>query len=326
MSTATGDAIVVAEGVHKRFGDTQALAGLDLSVPQGTVYGLLGPNGAGKSTTVRVLTTLTRPDSGSVMVAGHDVVREPAAVRARIGLAGQHAALDEQLTGRENLRIFGRLFRLGSARAKARADELLERFDLAHAGDRLVRTYSGGMRRRLDLISSLIVSPSVLFLDEPTTGLDPRSRNEIWATVRELVAEGTTVVLTTQYLDEADQLAANIAVIDHGKVIASGTPHELKARIGGRLDVVVADAAELAHAADVLTTLTGSPAPPDIDTERTLVSVPVATDDVTLPDVVRHLDQAGVKAVDVGIRRPTLDEVFLTLTGKPGTEHQEANR
>lgn len=326
MSTAIGDAVVVAEGVHKRFGDTQALAGLDLTVPAGMVYGLLGPNGAGKSTTVRVLATLTRPDRGKVTVAGHDVVSEPAAVRARIGLAGQHAALDEQLTGRENLRIFGRLFRLGSARAKARADELLERFDLAHAGDRLVRTYSGGMRRRLDLISSLIVSPTVLFLDEPTTGLDPRSRNEIWATVRELVDEGTTVLLTTQYLDEADQLARNIAVIDHGTVIASGTPHELKARIGGRLDVVVADRAELSHATEVLTAFTGARTEPDIDAERAWVSVPVGTDDVTLPEVVRHLDQAGVKAVDVGIRKPTLDEVFLALTGKSGAQQQEANQ
>ncbi|EIE99689.1 daunorubicin resistance protein DrrA family ABC transporter ATP-binding protein [Saccharomonospora glauca] len=323
MSIATGDAVVVAEGVHKRFGNTQALAGLDLTVPRGTVYGLLGPNGAGKSTTVRVLATLTRPDRGKVTVAGHDVVREPAAVRAKIGLAGQHAALDEQLTGRENLRIFGRLFRLGSARAKARADELLERFDLAHAGDRLVRTYSGGMRRRLDLISSLIVSPTVLFLDEPTTGLDPRSRNEIWATVRELVDEGTTVLLTTQYLDEADQLAQNIAVIDHGKVIASGTPHQLKARIGGRLDVVVADRAELPHAARALGALTGANAEPDVDAERAWVSVPVGTDDVTLPDVVRHLDQAGVKVVDVGLRKPTLDEVFLTLTGTSGSEKEE---
>ncbi len=326
MSTATGDAVVVAEGVHKRFGDTQALAGLELTVPAGTVYGLLGPNGAGKSTTVRVLATLTRPDRGKVTVAGHDVVSEPAAVRARIGLAGQHAALDEQLTGRENLRIFGRLFRLGSARAKARADELLERFDLAHAGDRLVRTYSGGMRRRLDLISSLIVSPTVLFLDEPTTGLDPRSRNEIWATVRELVAEGTTVLLTTQYLDEADQLAGNIAVIDHGTVIASGTPHELKARIGGRLDVVVADRAELSHATEVLAAFTGARAEPDVDAERAWVSVPVGTDDVTLPEVVRHLDQSGVKAVDVGIRKPTLDEVFLSLTGRSGAQQQEENR
>ncbi|EHY88144.1 daunorubicin resistance protein DrrA family ABC transporter ATP-binding protein [Saccharomonospora azurea] len=326
MSTSPGGAIVVAEGVHKRFGDTHALAGLDLTVPEGTVYGLLGPNGAGKSTAVRVLTTLTRPDSGTVTVAGHDVVAEPAAVRTKIGLAGQHAALDEGLTGRENLRIFGKLFRLSSAQAKARADELLERFDLAHAGDRLVRTYSGGMRRRLDLISSLIVSPKVLFLDEPTTGLDPRSRNEIWATVRELVDEGTTVLLTTQYLEEADQLAENIAVIDHGTVIASGTPHDLKARIGGRLDVVVPDSAELPDAATVLAALTGSRTEPAVDVERALVSVSIGTDTVTLPEVVRHLDQAGVKAVDVGIRQPTLDEVFLTLTGESDTAAQEANR
>ncbi|WP_298177858.1 ATP-binding cassette domain-containing protein [Saccharomonospora sp.] len=322
MSTPTGDAVVVAEGVHKRFGTTHALSGLDLTVPEGMVYGLLGPNGAGKSTTVRVLATLTRPDKGRVTVAGHDVVREPHAVRTKIGLAGQHAALDEELTGRENLRIFGRLFRLGGARARARADELLEQFNLAHAADRPVKTYSGGMRRRLDLISSLIVSPKVLFLDEPTTGLDPRSRNEIWSTVRRLVDEGTTVLLTTQYLDEADQLAENIAVIDHGRVIASGTPHELKARIGGRLDIVLTEATELSRAATVLEPLTGAEIEPDVDPERKLLSLPVDTDRVALPDVVRQLDQAGVKPIDVGLRQPTLDEVFLSLTGKPTAQSE----
>ncbi len=323
MSTPTGDAVIVAEGVHKRFGATYALSGLDLTVPEGMVYGLLGPNGAGKSTTVRILATLTRPDKGRVVVAGHDVVREPHLVRTKIGLAGQHAALDEGLTGRENLRIFGRLFRLGAARARARADELLEQFDLAHAADRLVKTYSGGMRRRLDLISSLIVPPRVLFLDEPTTGLDPRSRNEIWTAVRQLVGEGTTVLLTTQYLDEADQLAEHIAVIDHGRVIASGSPRELKARIGGRLDVVLEEAGELSRAATVLKPLAGTEAEADVDTERKLLSLPVNTDEVTLPDVVRQLDQAGVKPVDVGLRQPTLDEVFLSLTGKPAV-HPEA--
>ncbi|PXY28036.1 ATP-binding cassette domain-containing protein [Prauserella muralis] len=317
MGTDTGDAIVVAEGIRKRFGETQALAGLDLTVPAGTVYGLLGPNGAGKSTAVRVFATLTRPDEGRATVAGFDVVRESREVRRRIGLAGQHAALDEQLTGRENLRIFGRLFHLGGARARRRADELLERFDLAFAADRLVRTYSGGMRRRLDLISSLIVSPTVLFLDEPTTGLDPRSRNEIWDTVRGLVADGTTVLLTTQYLDEADQLAQHIAVIDTGTVIASGTPDQLKATIGGRIDVVVDDVAGLDEAARALAVLAGTGAEPDVDPVNRRVSAPVGADTLALPDVVRHLDHAGVKAVDVGIRRPTLDEVFLTLTGKP---------
>ncbi|ASR35381.1 ABC transporter [Prauserella marina] len=322
MGNHTGEAIVLAEGLRKRFGETQALDGLDLAVPAGTVYGLLGPNGAGKSTAVRVFSTLTRPDEGRAMVAGHDVVRDPAAVRRRIGLAGQHAALDEQLTGRENLRIFGRLFHLGRAKARQRADELLERFQLAHAGDRLVKTYSGGMRRRLDLISSLIISPTVLFLDEPTTGLDPRSRNEIWDTVRDLVTDGTTVLLTTQYLDEADQLAQNIAVIDTGKVIAAGTPDELKARIGGRIDVVVSDNSDLGEAARALAVLASSDLEPDLDAERNLLSVPVGTESLALPDIVRQLDQAGVKAVDVGIRKPTLDEVFLTLTGKPATEDE----
>ncbi|MEU3270708.1 ATP-binding cassette domain-containing protein [Saccharomonospora sp. NPDC006951] len=322
MGTHTGEAIVLAEGLRKRFGETQALDGLDLAVPAGTVYGLLGPNGAGKSTAVRVFSTLTRPDEGTAVVAGHDVVRDPAAVRRRIGLAGQHAALDEQLTGRENLRIFGRLFHLGRAKARQRADELLERFQLAHAGDRLVKTYSGGMRRRLDLISSLIISPTVLFLDEPTTGLDPRSRNEIWDTVRDLVTDGTTVLLTTQYLDEADQLAQNIAVIDTGKVIAAGTPDELKARIGGRIDVVVSDNSDLGEAARALAVLASSGVDPDLDAERNLLSVPVGTESLALPDIVRQLDQAGVKAVDVGIRKPTLDEVFLTLTGKPATEDE----
>ncbi|MEU6644819.1 ATP-binding cassette domain-containing protein [Saccharomonospora sp. NPDC046836] len=324
MGQHAGDAVVVAEGLRKRFGETQALDGLDLTVPTGTVYGLLGPNGAGKSTSVRVFATLTKPDEGRATVAGHDVVREAPAVRRRIGLAGQHAALDEDLTGRENLRIFGRLFHLSPARARARADELLERFSLAHAADRLVKTYSGGMRRRLDLISSLIVSPTVLFLDEPTTGLDPRSRNEIWDTVRELVAQGTTVLLTTQYLDEADQLAQHIAVIDTGKVIASGTPDELKAKIGGRIDVVVSDATELPDAARALGALAGSGAAPDIDEDTKLLSVPVGLDSLALPEIVRQLDQAGVKALDVGIRRPTLDEVFLTLTGKPTTTEETA--
>ncbi|MFF5992120.1 ATP-binding cassette domain-containing protein [Prauserella flavalba] len=323
MGKHTGDAVVVAEGLRKRFGQTQALDGLDLTVPAGQVYGLLGPNGAGKSTSVRVFATLTRPDEGRATVAGHDVVREAGAVRREIGLAGQHAALDEQLTGRENLRIFGRLFHLGTKRARERADELLERFDLAHAADRLVKTYSGGMRRRLDLISSLIVSPTVLFLDEPTTGLDPRSRNEIWDTVRDLVGQGTTVLLTTQYLDEADQLAHNIAVIDTGKVIASGTPDELKARIGGRIDVTVGDAAEIPDAARALAVLADTGTEPDVDADRRLLSVPVGADSLALPDIVRQLDQAGVKAVDVGIRRPTLDEVFLTLTGKPTTTTTE---
>lgn len=310
------DAVVVARDVHKTFGQTQALAGLDLTVPTGTVYGLLGPNGAGKSTAVRVFATLTRPDSGDVTVAGHNVATDAAAVRRRIGLAGQHAALDEELTGRENLRVFGRLFQLGAARSRQRAEELLERFNLAFAAHRPVRTYSGGMRRRLDLIASLIVSPTVLFLDEPTTGLDPQSRNEIWDTVRELVLDGTTVLLTTQYLDEADQLADHVAVIDTGRVIASGTPAELKARIGGRIDVTVSDESELTVGARALSLLTSQEAEPDLDVDHRLLSIPVSSN-VSLPDVVRQLDHAGVNAVDAGIRQPTLDEVFLTLTGAP---------
>ncbi|MEV4629695.1 ATP-binding cassette domain-containing protein [Micromonospora sp. NPDC049523] len=315
MARATGDAVVVAEGLHKRFGSTQALAGLDLAVPAGTVYGLLGPNGAGKSTAVRIFATLTRPDAGRAFVAGHDVVREAVRVRHRIGLAGQYAALDEGLTGRENLQIFGRLFHLTRATAKRRADDLLTRFDLAHAADRLVRTYSGGMRRRLDLISSLIVSPAVLFLDEPTTGLDPRSRNEIWQTIRELVADGMTVLLTTQYLDEADQLAQHIAVVDHGRVVTSGSPDALKAQLGGRIDVVVRTPDELESTGAVLARLAG--ATPDVDPDRRLLSVPIGADTLTLPAVVRLLDQAGVDPQDVAVRRPTLDEVFLRLTGNP---------
>ncbi|HEV7979779.1 ATP-binding cassette domain-containing protein [Amycolatopsis sp.] len=313
MTRPHGDAIVVTEGLRKRFGTKEALTGLDLSVPTGTIFGLLGPNGAGKSTAVRVLSTLTRPTSGRATVAGYDVATEAGEVRKRIGLAGQHPAVDDKLTGRENLRMFGRLARLGERGARARADELLAKFGLEHAADRLTETYSGGMRRRIDLITSLITAPAVLFLDEPTIGLDPRSRNEIWATVRDLVADGTTVLLTTQYLDEADQLAANIAVVDGGKVIASGTPDELKARIGSHLDVIVSDPAHLEGAATVLSLLGNSVAATDLD--ELSVSVPLRAE-VQLPVVVRELDAAGVVVRDVGLRKPTLDDVFLTLTGK----------
>jgi ABC-2 type transport system ATP-binding protein len=313
MTRPHGDAIVVTEGLRKRFGTKEALTGLDFSVPTGTIFGLLGPNGAGKSTAVRVLSTLTRPTAGRATVAGYDVATEAGEVRKRIGLAGQHPAVDDKLTGRENLRMFGRLARLGERGARARADELLAKFGLEHAADRLTETYSGGMRRRIDLITSLITAPAVLFLDEPTTGLDPRSRNEIWATVRDLVADGTTVLLTTQYLDEADQLAANIAVVDGGKVIASGTPDELKARIGSHLDVIVSDPAHLEGAATVLSLLGNSLAATDLD--ELSVSVPLRAE-VQLPVVVRELDAAGVVVRDVGLRKPTLDDVFLTLTGK----------
>ncbi|MEU8804756.1 ATP-binding cassette domain-containing protein [Spirillospora sp. NPDC048819] len=307
----TGEPIVLAEALHKRYGGTQALDGLDLAVPAGTVCGVLGPNGAGKTTAVRILATLADADSGRARVAGHDVARRPDQVRARIGLAGQHAAVDDKLTGRGNLRMFGRLYHLPRRVAHRRADELLERFGLAGAADRQVRGYSGGMRRRLDLITSLILAPQVLFLDEPTTGLDPRSRGEIWDAVRELAAGGTTVLLTTQYLDEADRLADDIAVVDHGRVIATGTPDRLKASIGDRLDVVLEDPAMAGGAAAVLHALAG--AHPVLDGGR--LSVPLPAGAVRLADVVRELDRAGVAAEDVALRRPTLDEVFLRLTG-----------
>ncbi|MFI7633972.1 ATP-binding cassette domain-containing protein [Nonomuraea sp. NPDC049400] len=307
------DPIVVAEGLHKSFGDTHALRGLDLSVPRGTVCGVLGPNGAGKTTAVRILATLSDPDAGHARIAGYDVVREAGKVRARIGLAGQYAAVDEKLTGRGNLRMFGRLSRLSRREAHRRADELLERFGLMDAADRQVTGYSGGMRRRLDLIASLILRPEVLFLDEPTTGLDPRSRGEIWDSVRELVADGTTVLLTTQYLDEADQLADDIAVVDHGQVIATGTPDELKATIGDRLDVVLEDPAALRPAATVLEALAGAD-PTMTGDDRLSVALPGGG--FRLADIVRELDRAGVAAADVRLRRPTLDEVFLRLTDR----------
>jgi ABC-2 type transport system ATP-binding protein len=305
---------VLAEGLRKRYGPANALDGFDLAVPEGSVCGLLGPNGAGKTTAVRILATLLRPDGGQARVAGFDVVRQAAQVRFRIGLLGQHAAVDEVLSGRQNLVLFGRLHHLGAADAGRRADQLLERFGLGDTGGKPVKQYSGGMRRRLDLAASLILAPPVLFLDEPTTGLDPRGRNEVWEAVRALVAGGTTVLLTTQYLDEADQLADRISVIDHGRVIAEGSPDQLKSKLGGdRIDVVVHRADQLAATAAILGRAAGSGAEADPDTRR--VSVPVRDRVAALTDAAWALRDAGVAVEDIALRRPTLDEVFLHLTG-----------
>jgi ABC-2 type transport system ATP-binding protein len=312
--------VVVAEGLRKNFGRTAALTGLDLRVAEGTICGMLGPNGAGKTTVVRIFATLIRPDAGHARVAGCDVVRDPAQVRSRIGLAGQHAAIDEKLSGRDNLRMFGRLYHLSERESRRRADELLERLGLAGAGSRLAGTYSGGMRRRLDLTASLIIAPPVLFLDEPTAGLDPGSRSEIWASIRQLARGGTTVVLTTQYLDEADHLADGIVVVDQGRVTASGTPGELKSAIGSRLDVVVHDAAALPHAAAVLERIPAT-SPPELAPELRLASVALRGGTLTLTEVVRELDRSGVIADDVALRQPTLDEVFLQLTRDPAGQH-----
>ncbi|MET8686358.1 ATP-binding cassette domain-containing protein [Streptomyces sp. NPDC004732] len=302
---------VLSEGLEKRFGsgDTavSALRGLDLAIPEGTVCGLLGPNGAGKTTAVRVLTTLQTPDAGTARVAGHDVVRDPAGVRRRIGVVGQYASVDGDLTGRENLRLFARLLRA----PRGRADELLERFGLVEAAERPARTYSGGMRRRLDLAAGLIVRPAVLFLDEPTTGLDPHSRNDIWEAVRKLAGEGTTVLLTTQYLEEADQLADDIVLIDGGRAAHRGTPAELKAQLGSYAEVVVAEGAALPGAAAVLDRLTG--AEPVLDAESRTAGVVALDPALTLPRIVRELDAAGVPVVDASLRRPSLDDVFLRL-------------
>jgi ABC-2 type transport system ATP-binding protein len=310
---------VEAEGIVKRFGSTVALDGVDLAVEEGTVMGLLGPNGAGKTTMVRVLATLLRPDQGSASVFGRDVVSQASEVRELIALTGQFAAIDELLTGRENLRMFGQLFRLDRREASQRADELLERFDLADAGDRLARTYSGGMRRRLDLASSLLTRPRILFLDEPTTGLDPRSRNQIWEIARELVREGTTLLLTTQYLEEADQLAERIAVIDHGRVIAEGTGDELKDSVGGQMIFVrLANPWDRERAIEGLTRLgCGTPEPSELERELTL---PAPEDGIGMIERAAHaLREASIAVSDLGLRRPTLDDVFLTLTGAPAT-------
>jgi ABC-2 type transport system ATP-binding protein len=314
-ATEAADRAIEAEGLVKTYGDQQALDGFDLVVPAGSVCGLLGPNGAGKTTAVRILATLLRPDGGRARVAGADVLAAPHAVRRRIGLSGQEPAVDEILSGRQNLVLFGRLNRLSRAAAERRADELLDRLGLADTAGKAVKHFSGGMRRRLDLAVTLILAPRVLFLDEPTTGLDPRNRNEMWSAIRELVAGGTTVLLTTQYLDEADQLADKVVVIDTGHTIAEGTPADLKAQIGGdRLEVMVPEGEDLATVVDIVSRATDTEAASEDEARR--VSVPVAHRVTALTEVVRALADAGIVVDDIGLRRPTLDDVFLELTGR----------
>jgi len=305
---------ISAEGLRKSYGDVHALRGIDLAVPQGTILGLLGPNGAGKTTAVRILVTLLRPDGGRATVAGHDVLHEPDAVRAAIGLTGQYAAVDENLTGRENLEMVGRLLHMGRPAARARAVQLLATFDLAEAGGRAARTYSGGMRRRLDLAASLVGHPEVLFLDEPTTGLDPASRLGLWDVIEGLVADGTTILLTTQYLEEADRLANRIAVIDGGLVIAEGTATELKDRLGEDVvDVRIVDHARTNDALELLRPLAA--AEPRSDASSGRISLPVHHGAGTLAEVVRRIDGAGLEVAELSLHRPSLDDVFLSLTG-----------
>ncbi|WP_031478817.1 daunorubicin resistance protein DrrA family ABC transporter ATP-binding protein [Streptomyces bicolor] len=317
---------VRAEGLEKRYGDKRALDGFDLAVREGTVHGLLGPNGAGKTTAVRILSTLIRLDGGRATVAGLDVARRPREVRARIGLTGQYAAVDEVLTGRQNLEMFGRLFHLGGRRAKLRAVELLEQFDLTDAADKGVGGYSGGMRRRLDLAASMILAPAVLFLDEPTTGLDPRSRGEVWESVRALVAGGTTVLLTTQYLEEADKLASHITVIDQGRAIADDTPDGLKNLVGGdRIEVVVAERADIPRVVKVVARV--SDGEPESDESESRVHAPVLDRVSALTEVARTLQDEGVQVEDIGLRRPSLDDVFLRLTGhRTETDEKTGNK
>ncbi|MCC6791182.1 MAG: ATP-binding cassette domain-containing protein [Thermomicrobiales bacterium] len=325
---AGAPAAVTAEGLTKIYrtgkNEVRALDGLDLVVPQGSVLGLLGPNGAGKTTTVRILATLLQPDSGRATVAGYDVVSQAQELRSVIGLSGQYAAVDENLTGRENLYMFGRLYQLAKPDAKRRADELLEQFNLADAGDRVVKTYSGGMRRRLDLASALCGRPNVLFLDEPTTGLDPRSRLALWDVIRDRVREGTTILLTTQYLEEADELAHSIAVVDHGRIIARGTADELKSQIGGeRIEVIVNDRNDIARATQLLSRDCEGDCTVDEHTRR--ITVPARGGAKDLVQVIRDFDEAGIAIDDIGLRRPTLDDVFLTLTGHVAEDAANGN-
>ncbi|MEV8017771.1 ATP-binding cassette domain-containing protein [Streptomyces sp. NPDC086554] len=305
---------IYAEGLVKTFGDVKALDGVDLDVPEGTVLGLLGPNGAGKTTAVRCLTTLLTPDSGRAVVAGIDVLKHPNEVRRSIGLSGQFAAVDEYLTGRENLQMVGQLYQMKAKEAKVRAGELLDRFNLADAADRPSKTYSGGMRRRLDLAAALVVSPPVMFMDEPTTGLDPRNRQQLWEVIEELVSGGTTLLLTTQYLEEADHLAHDICVVDHGRVIARGTSDQLKAQTGGeRVEVVVHEREHITPATEVLRSLGKGEVAVENHTRK--LTVPVTGGAKLLAEVIRDLDTRGVEIDDIGLRRPTLDDVFLSLTG-----------
>ncbi|MEV7342818.1 ATP-binding cassette domain-containing protein [Streptomyces sp. NPDC093544] len=313
---------IYAEGLVKTFGDVRALDGVDLDVPEGTVLGLLGPNGAGKTTAVRCLTTLLRPDSGKAVVAGIDVLKNPDAVRRRVGLSGQFAAVDEYLTGRENLQMVGQLYQMKAKAAKVRAEELLEQFNLTDAADRTAKTYSGGMRRRLDLAAALVVSPPVMFMDEPTTGLDPRNRQQLWEVIKDLVSGGTTLLLTTQYLEEADHLAHDICVVDHGRVIARGTADQLKAQTGGeRVEVVVHEREHIETASEVLRGFGKGDTKVEEHTRK--LTVPVTGGAKLLAEVIRELDARGIEIDDIGLRRPTLDDVFISLTGHLAEEKEE---